>query len=125
MLVACLLVLVNCRPVDFHTAAPPCSWRPLRGLGLQETLSQFSHTMTAQCDLRVEVRADHISVGTRGCRGVFRESVRPPYRVLLLIATDNSPAVQAVHLERFHQNFAMVASQVGNRHIHIYRYNRY
>jgi aarF domain-containing kinase len=30
------------------------SLRPFRGLGVEDTVSQFSDTMTAQCDLRVE-----------------------------------------------------------------------
>jgi hypothetical protein len=46
-------------PTHKHSYTHTRRFRALKGLSLRETVSQFSHTMTAQADLRVE--AAHIA----------------------------------------------------------------
>ena len=62
----------------------------------------------ARAGLRVEVRA----AACRRISRLFRESVRLTASSPVDHCDYPTPAVQAVHLERFHQNFATVASQV-------------
>lgn len=46
-------------------------FRALKGLSLRETVSQFSHTMTAQADLRVE--AAHVARFVRDFAPVWQQ----------------------------------------------------
>ena len=70
------LIVHACRQVLKPVAAATSKVRALKGLSLKESVSQFSSTMTAQADLRVECA--HLRRFYNNFASVS-QSVTPPY----------------------------------------------